>query len=573
MGELKPLAKYFQPETVENQTNLNLIPVEDITNIVWANEVVDKYVPNWSYELPDYDDEDVHYLVGISGGVDSSALAACLAAKHQQAIKEGRITFLFTDTGNEPDSCHNILDRLEELFGIEVIRLNEETLSGVIDENGGFLPSARSRWCTGRLKIKPWENFLKENFLSKGKRIVGFSGVRWDERQRAGVFGVDGVDSAFPFVDERVERAAVCSVASELQLMNNAYVHGRSRSGCEWCFFMSKQELISLSVWNPKSFREGMAKEKIAEHVLERLTADKLKTPANGFYANYPQSALITNGKHTFEVTDILGNTDRSDKVGSVSWDFRRTKSNATKRKSKKSHEDQLDMFSAFVVEEEEAQSNFDSEKESTSDVKSTKKEKPEVSKITEEEVTLYVGVECYKHDLMTMFGGGNNGVWQQRLITFSRTLGGLSRSLSGYHYHRQMASRAYFTDENDYNNQSHITVIAIQFPAGVIPKIEYGADSYSWASDRSWAEISHTVRAIERACEYNVQFDVIQSGKKGRDREYANYFMEKYAEDGCPDLGELVGLGHFRPKPVSESVFDSYDEDMETVRCAICSI
>ncbi len=557
---LSPLAKYFEEGAKQNE---NIIPISDITNIVWANEVIDKFISDWDYELPDYDDPDVHYLIGISGGVDSSALAAALAAKHQEAIKEGRMTFLFTDTGNEPGSCYTILDRLEELFGITVIRLDDENLSDAIDENGGFLPSARSRWCTHRMKIQPWERFLKKEFLEKGMRVVGFSGVRWDERERAGVFGVEGVTSAFPFVDQRVERAAVCSIATELNLMNNAYIHGRSRSGCEWCFFMSKQELISLNVWNPKSFREGMAKEKIAEHILERYNSDKpMRTPANGFYTSYPHSSLIYNGKHTFLQTDIFGNQERTDVVGKVSWDYRHTDAAKKKAKSKKSsHEDQLDIFASLDVVEQSDEGVDEG------------KDKPETSHITEEEITLYVGVESYKNDHLSMFGGGNNGVWQQRLITYSRTLGGLSRSLSGYHYHRQLAARGYFRDEDDYNNQSHITVIAIKFPSGVIPKVEYGKDSYSWASGRSWAEVSYVVRAIERACEYHVQYEVISTGKKGRIREDAEYFMSRYEQDGCPDLGSIVAMGHFQPKPIEESVYDSYDEDVSTVRCAICSI
>ncbi|ELA8176507.1 phosphoadenosine phosphosulfate reductase family protein [Vibrio alginolyticus] len=563
--KLSPLSKYFteeQPQQVDS-----IIPVKDITSLTLANDVIDRYIPEWNYELPDYDDKDVHYLVGISGGVDSSALAAALAAKHQQAISEGRMTFLFTDTGNEPKSCNDILDRLEELFGIEVIRLNEETLSGVIDENGGFLPGHRSRFCTLRLKIAPWEKFLKKNFLEKGKRIVGFSGVRYDERERAGVFGVEGVSSAFPFVDQRVERAAVCSIATELQLMNHAYIQGRSRSGCEWCFFMSKQELISLNVWNPKSFKEGMAKEKVANHILERFNSDKIKTPAYGFYASYPQSLLITNGKNSFTQTDIFGNEERTDKIGTVNWDYRNTDPVKTKRKSSKSvHDDQLDIFSAFsIAEEVPIESSVTNE--------SLQNDKPDESQLIEEEVTLYVGVESYKDDLFGLMGGGNNGVWQQRLVTYSRTLGGLSRSLSGYHYHRQMAARAYFTDEEDYNQQSHLTVIAIKFPAGLIPKVIYGKDTYTWSSGRSWAEIAYIVRAIQRACDYHVQYNVISSGKKGRERQDAEYFMSKYKEDNCPDLGTVVGIGHYRPKPVEESMYDSYDEDMATVRCAICSI
>ncbi|MDA0152281.1 phosphoadenosine phosphosulfate reductase family protein [Vibrio sp. Makdt] len=556
--QLSPLSKYF--EEVKQPTS-STIETVDISNFTMANDVVDKYMPGWSFELPDYDDPTVHYLVGISGGVDSSALAAALAAKHQVAIRDRRMTFLFTDTGNEPKSCEDILDRLEELFGIEVVRLNEETLAGVIEENGGFLPSARSRWCTKRLKIDPWEKFLKEQFLSKGKRIIGFSGVRYDERERAGVFGVEGVTSSFPFVDQRVERAAVCSVASILGLMNAAYLQGRSRSGCQWCFFMSKQELVSLNVWSPKSFEEGMSKEKVADHVLERLTSDRLKTPARGYYAQFPFSKLITSGKSSFLQTDVFGNENRMDKVGTVNWDFRKTdKAPMKKRKAKAIHEDQIDMFAAALTVPE-------------SGTDDGKVEKPDESEIFEEEVTLYVGVECYKHETLSMFDNSYNGVWDQRLVTFSRTLGGLSRSLSGYHYHRQMASRSNFHDEDDYNNQSHLSVLAIKFPSGVIPRIAYGKDTYTWASGRSWAEVSHTIRAIERACEYAVHYKVIEQGKKGRIREDAEYFLEKYAEDGCPDLGNIVGIGHYLPKPISESFYDSYDEDISTVRCAICSI
>lgn len=554
---------------ISNNSNFKkLIPIRDITllkptKIKEVSNLVDKYMPTWDYKIPELTNSKVKYLIGLSGGVDSAALTAALLAKHPELY--GRVTLLFSDTGNEPDGCYEILDLIEEYFGIHVIRLDDISLFGSLDDNGGYLPSPRSRWCTGKLKIEPWNKYIKEHLLTDDEvHVVGFSGVRWDERDRMGVTGLDHVTSYFPFVDQKIERPAVCSFASDLNLMSSAYMQGVSRSGCKVCLFKSKQELISLKIWDRKSFAEGQSKEKVATHILERLSQDKnMNLKPSGFYTPYPFSSLVIAGKESFTGATLFGD-ERFDEEGKVTWDYRETcKKVKRNKKSVSASQDQL----LFELNDKYT-SNLNNGViicDSINDDESI---------ITEEECILYVGVENYKHSSLSSFSNDDlNGVWQQRLITYSRTLGGLSRALSGYHYHRQMASRSYFHDENDYNNQSHITVIAFKFPKGVIPKIEYKNDSYTWSSGRSYAELDYIVRCIDRASELLVSKQVVLKKKQHIITEQAEKFIKTWESDGSPDLGIVTGIGHFRPKPITDSQFDSYEENILTVRCPICSI
>jgi len=534
-----------------------IISIRDIsllkpTKIKEVKKLVDKYMPDWNYKLPELENPKVKYLLGISGGVDSSALIAVLLANHPELY--GRVTLLFSDTGNEPDSCYGILNTLEDMFGIPVVQLNDVSLFGEIEKNGGYLPSPKSRWCTSKLKIMPLNNYIKNNLLTDDKvHVISFSGLRWDERDRMGLIGLDNVTGHFLFIDQKIERPAVCSLANSLNLMSTAYLQGRSRSGCKNCFFSSKQELISLKIWDPKSFHEGETKEKVAEHILKRLSEDKkLNMRSSGFYTPYPVSELVTKSKDKFSGETLFGQ-ERLDKEGTITWDYRQAVAGKAKRIKKSQNDNQIQLFSA---------------EEDSADVVDTDSS---ISLISEEECILYVGVENYKHSMM--LNDNNHGVWQQRLITFSRTLGGLSRALSGYHYHRQMASRGYFIDEDDYNKQSHITVIAIKFAKGIIPKIKYGNDSYTWASGRCYAELDYIIRCIDRASEFYISKKLVKEKRVHMITEQAERFICDWERDGKPEVGEICGIGHYFPKPIKESQFDSYEEDAKTIRCAICSI
>jgi 3'-phosphoadenosine 5'-phosphosulfate sulfotransferase (PAPS reductase)/FAD synthetase len=539
--------------------SLECIDFFDATLKNEAMKLINKYMPNWSYEMPEVENPNARFLIGISGGVDSAALAAVLLAKHPEIYD--RVTLLFCDSGVEPESCYTVLGRLEGIFGVNVVKLRDRLLLDLIDEHGGFLPSPKSRWCTKAIKIEPWNKYLKEHLLVDEETIViGFSGLRYDERGRAGVFGIDRVESHFPFIDQKIERHAVCSFASEMGLMNRAYANGRSRSGCAICFYQSKQELIALYQTDRRMFEIGMTREKVAERIIMRLTQDASAAVSNqaAYYYSYPVSDLAKRGKGAYSVKTLFGDEERVDPKGKVTWDNRDTIS--TSNKKRKAKEGQFELLSDNAVDVSE-----------TDEATESVAEEGTPSDVSEQETALYVAIENYINPNLWVIGSGM--MWSQKIVTYSSTLGGLSRALSGYYYHRTMAARATFASELDYDNQSHITVLCMKFPAGVIPKIKYGDDSYTWSSGRSYAEIAHTMRAIERVMVLDGIKAKVKRRTTGGDVDYEKRTLRAWRQEGAPNLGTIIGIGHYQPKDLEEAQWDSYDEDLSTVRCAICSI
>ncbi|MCG9576127.1 hypothetical protein L1D14_07720 [Vibrio tubiashii] len=540
----------------------------------FALQTIKKYIPNWRNIKVNTSDPTAVHFIGMSGGVDSSTLGVCCALLFPEIKWIG----LFTDTGDEPKEVSELLDWIEELTEMKIVRLHDKDLYEEIEKNG-YLPSPLQRWCTAKLKLKPFDNYIKENFLVTEKDtrrpVYAYSGLRFDERDRVGAIGLDGVTTVHPFIakDVAVERSAVCSIASDLLLLSGTYYRGRSRSGCESCMFQSKQEWVSLLIWNSRKFLKAASVEKMPADVLTRLEVDDgfcVRNP--GFYTLYPMSSIVMNKKSSLEVVDVFSNTHRVDDVGKITWDYEPLVSKKATRchrskKIRETTEDQLDMFGLPELSELE-----------------TEVRDERVSQVVEEQETvLYVAFEHYKSDMMGMFCSDDelNGVWQSRLVTYSTSQGGLTRSLHGYYYHRAMASNFAWDSLEHYDNESHITVVVMRFPKGIIPKINYSAiegSRFGWSQNQCLAEIAHTVAWINRACDiYQCKAIVAKAQRLGRRTKLVADCMEtlnRYQSGGSPEIGTIVGVGHYRPKPiVQRTLDDSYDEDVQTVRCFACSI
>lgn len=201
------------------------------------------------------------YVLGLSGGRDSAALAVYMRQNHPDL----EIDYFFTDTGKELPEVYEYLVRLEGFLGKPIVRLNpDRNFDFWLKQYKNFLPSAQSRWCTRQLKLQPFEQWIKPS-LDKGKKVVSFVAIRSDENYREGYSSTHAyLTVKLPFKESGIDKGSVLEILDACGLGLPEYYKWRSRSGCTFCFFQQKIEWVRLITKHPKKFEEAMNYEKTA---------------------------------------------------------------------------------------------------------------------------------------------------------------------------------------------------------------------------------------------------------------------------------------------------------------------
>lgn len=202
------------------------------------------------------------HVLGLSGGKDSSALAIYMS----QNYPEIDIEYFFTDTGEELEEVYSYLAMLEGFLGKQINNLNpDRDFRFWLTQFNNFLPSSQTRWCTRVLKLKPFEDWVKKEFLSKGYKVYSYVAIRADEDFRQGYLSKDNnLIIKLPFKDDGIDKPGVFDILENSGLGLPAYYEWRSRSGCTFCFFQRKIEWIGLMERYPDSFDAAKALEKKA---------------------------------------------------------------------------------------------------------------------------------------------------------------------------------------------------------------------------------------------------------------------------------------------------------------------
>ena len=137
----------------------------------------------------------VRHVLGISGGKDSAALAIYL----RNHYPELDIEYYFCDTGKELEETYALINNLETYLGKKIALLNaaEKSTQDPFDHFyhmfGGYLPSSSSRWCTRKLKLEPFENFVGND------PVISYVGIRGDEDREGYISRKPNIQSIFPF--------------------------------------------------------------------------------------------------------------------------------------------------------------------------------------------------------------------------------------------------------------------------------------------------------------------------------------------------------------------------------------
>jgi 3'-phosphoadenosine 5'-phosphosulfate sulfotransferase (PAPS reductase)/FAD synthetase len=141
---------------------------------------------------------EIKHVLGISGGKDSAALAIYMSQKHPDVDVE----YYTCDTGKELNETYELIDKLNSVLGknIKLYKSIDEVNSPeknpfdhFLAMYGGYLPSATARWCTGKMKLEPFENEIGDT------PTISYVGIRGDENREGYISKRENIQSIFPF--------------------------------------------------------------------------------------------------------------------------------------------------------------------------------------------------------------------------------------------------------------------------------------------------------------------------------------------------------------------------------------
>ncbi|SEL41354.1 phosphoadenosine phosphosulfate reductase family protein [Parapedobacter koreensis] len=137
----------------------------------------------------------VRHVLGISGGKDSAALAIYMKDNYPHLD----IEYYTSDTGKELDETYRLIDNLEIYLGKKIHRLtaaessHQDPFDHFYEVFGRLLPSSQVRWCTKKLKLEPFEEYVGDDL------VISYVGIRGDEDREGYISPKSNIQSVFPF--------------------------------------------------------------------------------------------------------------------------------------------------------------------------------------------------------------------------------------------------------------------------------------------------------------------------------------------------------------------------------------
>jgi hypothetical protein len=193
----------------------------------------------------------LRHILSLSGGKDSAALAIYL----RDRVPE--MEYIFHDAGKELPETIDYIARLEAVLGKPVVRSSSvDTFDHWLSVYGGMLPSNHRRWCTRKLKLEPFENYVGDG------PVINYVGLRADEDRIGYISTKPNITTRYPFREDGLVRADVLRILEDSGLGLPPYMEwGRSRSGCFFCFYQQRIEWVRLLETHPQLFQQAKAYE------------------------------------------------------------------------------------------------------------------------------------------------------------------------------------------------------------------------------------------------------------------------------------------------------------------------
>ncbi len=192
------------------------------------------------------------HILSLSGGKDSAALAIYM--RDRVAVME----YIFHDAGKELPETYEFLARLEAYLGKQVHRTTPpNSFDHWFKVYGEILPSNHRRWCTRKLKLKPFEDYVGDDL------VINYIGIRADEDRVGYISTKPNIKPVFPFREDGLVYADIVRILTESGVGMPTYTNwGRSRSGCYFCFYQQKIEWVRLKETYPDLYEQAKSYER-----------------------------------------------------------------------------------------------------------------------------------------------------------------------------------------------------------------------------------------------------------------------------------------------------------------------
>lgn len=204
------------------------------------------------------------YIFSWGGGVNSTAILAMIKLGMLPELTKDNTHIVFADTGAEmPYTYEHTTNCLSPMardgWKVKTLRpyylpdeyyFKEKTLEEVCLA-WGWIPSARSRWCSMHFKTNPIKKYVYSLY---GDETILILGIATDERHRAR--DVSG-KTLYPLIDHNIDREGC------IDLIKKAGLPEAKKSGCYMCPLQRKAQWIELYTNYKEYFDKAVKIEKV----------------------------------------------------------------------------------------------------------------------------------------------------------------------------------------------------------------------------------------------------------------------------------------------------------------------
>ncbi len=252
------------------------------------------------------DNKKERHILALSGGKDSAALAVYMREKYPELELE----YVFTDSGCELPETYEYLDRIRALLNIDITVIkSEKDFDYWLKYFNGVLPSPQNRWCTRKLKLKPYESYIGSDMT------FSYVAIRADEKREGYINKKGNIEPRKPFVEEGIVLEDVINILEKSGLGLPKYYKWRRRSGCYFCFYQTENEWRALKKYHPEKFKMSCSYEE--NHADGRVYTWRGKIGKNPIYLRYIgeyvppiESKIVFEDTSNRKLSKVFGESD-----------------------------------------------------------------------------------------------------------------------------------------------------------------------------------------------------------------------------------------------------------------------